>query len=203
MQHAARILIVEDEVIVADDLADLLGNLGYACCGFAASGEDAVRKAARLEPDLILMDIHLNGGMDGIEAAARIRGTREVPIIYLTAFTDRELVQRAAKTEANGYLVKPFQSGELRANIELALYKDFAEKERKRLTAERDNALEKVKMLSGLLPICSNCKRIRDDQGYWQRLEKYIQEHSEALFSHSICPECRVKLYPEFYSDPE
>lgn len=74
------------------------------------------------------------------------------------------------------------------------------EKERERLISELQNSLEKVKMLSGLLPICASCKKIRDDQGYWNQIESYIRDHSEANFSHSVCPECMTKLYPEFYN---
>lgn len=74
-----------------------------------------------------------------------------------------------------------------------------AEEERERLIRELQEALAKVKTLSGLLPICASCKKIRDDQGYWQQIEEYIQEHSNAEFSHSVCPECARKLYPEIY----
>jgi PAS domain S-box-containing protein len=76
-----------------------------------------------------------------------------------------------------------------------------AEEERERLIEELQEALAKVKTLSGLLPICASCKRIRDDRGYWQQIEAYIQEHSDAEFSHSVCPECARKLYPEIFQD--
>jgi hypothetical protein len=78
----------------------------------------------------------------------------------------------------------------------LALQRKWYEEERERLLLEREAALLQVKQLSGLLPICSGCKKIRDDHGYWQQIESYIQEHSEADFSHGLCPECLEKLYP-------
>jgi hypothetical protein len=74
-----------------------------------------------------------------------------------------------------------------------------AEEERERLIGQLQNALAEVKTLSGLLPLCSSCKRIRDDKGYWQQIEAYIRDHSEAEFSHSVCPECAKKLYPEVF----
>ena len=98
----------------------------------------------------------------------------------------------------------------LRATIEIALYKIQVEKERRaharereRLIQELEKALAEVKKLQGFLPICSCCKKIRNDDGYWQRIEQYIQDHSEVIFSHSICPECARKLYPEYYSQDE
>ena len=85
----------------------------------------------------------------------------------------------------------------------MALYKHKMEKEREKLIKELQDALAKVKKLSGFLPICSSCKKIRDDEGYWNQIESYIRDHSEAEFSHSICPECVKKLYPdlEIYDD--
>ncbi len=75
-----------------------------------------------------------------------------------------------------------------------------AEEERERLIAELQEAMSKVKFLSGMLPICSNCKKVRDDHGYWHQVESYIRDHSEAEFTHGICPECAVKLYPDYFS---
>ena len=117
------ILIVEDERIVAMDLASTLQELGYAVCGMAARGEDAIRKARELEPHLILMDVRLPGKLDGIQAAEAIREQRDIPVIYLTAHADDETLHRAANTLASGYLVKPFKSPELRCAIEIALHK--------------------------------------------------------------------------------
>jgi len=122
-----RILIVEDERIVAMDLAGTLAELGYAVAGMAARGEDAIEQAKRLNPNLILMDVRLAGKMDGIQAAQSIREQRDVPVVYLTAHSDNETLQRAANTAASGYLVKPFKSPELRCVIEIALHKHAAD----------------------------------------------------------------------------
>ena len=97
--EASRILIVEDEAIVAESLKDQLVNLGYQVCGTAANGEDAMRIMENSEPDLVMMDIMLEGSMDGIEVAGRIREKNEIPVIFLTAYSDNETLQRAKITE--------------------------------------------------------------------------------------------------------
>lgn len=122
-----RILIVEDERIVAMDLAGTLTELGYSVAGMATRGEDAIEQAKRLNPNLILMDVRLAGKMDGIQAAQSIREERDVPVVYLTAHSDNETLRRAANTAASGYLVKPFKSPELRCVIEIALHKHAAD----------------------------------------------------------------------------
>ena len=118
-----RILIVEDESIVAMDLKNRLVNLGYAVPLIVSSGEDAVEKAKETMPDIILMDIMLKGGMDGIEAAEKIRASHDIPILYLTAYSDDNTLHRAKITEPYGYLLKPFSERELLVSIETALYK--------------------------------------------------------------------------------
>lgn len=124
-----RILIVEDENIVAKDLEFTLKDLGYAISGVVDSGEEAVKRAKDDRPDLVLMDIMLRGGMDGIEAAEKIRSGFNVPVIYVTAHSDRELIERAKLTEPFGYLLKPFNERELHSTMEMALYKHKIERE--------------------------------------------------------------------------
>jgi PAS domain S-box-containing protein len=122
-----RILVVEDERIVAMDLAATLQELGYDVVGMATRGEDAVQRAHELQPELILMDVRLAGNLDGIQAAEIIHRSRDVPVVYLTAHSDNETLRRAAATAASGYLVKPFKSPELRCTIEVALHKHAAD----------------------------------------------------------------------------
>jgi signal transduction histidine kinase/response regulator of citrate/malate metabolism len=118
-----NILIVEDEAIVAADLAGKLMQLGYEVAGVAAGGEEAVLLASRLRPHLVLMDIWLKGPMDGIEAAEAIRRQEDVPVIYLTAHSDAATFSRAKLTDPFGYILKPFDERELATHIEMALYK--------------------------------------------------------------------------------
>ena len=324
----ARILIVEDEAIIARDLSQMLEKLGHTILDTVMTGEEAIASAAALQPDLVLMDIRLSGKTDGVAAAIRIREEHEIPIMFLTGNTDEATLQRAKAAVPLGYLPKPISSRELRVWVEMGLHRVSLERrvveserylfgvlnavgdavigtdagwkirgfnpaaekvtgwpaqeaigqplsavlklvnrdgspladdpvqaamqghsrhewrgnqwlvcrdgslkplsfassimgddrspaagivfafrdisERKKLEAEREHligelkaALENVKTLSGLLPICASCKQIRDDQGYWQSVEQYVAAHSEAHFSHSICPDCIKKLYPE------
>lgn len=125
---ATRILIVEDEILVARDLEQQLTVLGYQVAGIAATGARAIQLAAETQPHLILMDIRLQGALDGIATAEQIRQRHLLPVIYLTAHADRATVARARVTEPFGYILKPFEERELRTTIEMALYKHEAER---------------------------------------------------------------------------
>ena len=115
------ILIVEDEGVIALDIRATLGRLGYTVPAAVATGSEAIARVEELRPDLVLMDIHLRGEMDGVEAARAIRDRFGVPVIYLTAFADPATLQRARITEPFGYLLKPFEERELHIVIEMAL----------------------------------------------------------------------------------
>ncbi len=125
----ARILIVEDESIIARDIEESLTSLGFEVVSLEVSGEKAVERASREKPDLVLMDIVLQGPLDGIEAAAEIRSRLGIPVIYLTAYTGSKVMERAKVTEPFGYLIKPFDNRELSFAIEIALYKHKMEQE--------------------------------------------------------------------------
>jgi two-component system, cell cycle sensor histidine kinase and response regulator CckA len=328
------ILIVEDEAIVAADLENKLRQNGYEVGGIASQGLAAVELAQRLCPQLILMDIQLEGPLDGIEAAEMIHRQSDIPVVFLTAHSDRPTLARAKLTGPFGYILKPFDDRELVTQIELALYKYNAERQlreqgellrvtlssigeavittneaglitfinpvaeslsgwpmdqaaskpleevfrildektrevieypiedvlqtgervdmsnhillhgryggevpvncsgdpildekgkirgvvlvfrditkRRRAEEEKDaiiadlkQAIDKIRTLSGLLPICASCKKIRDDKGYWNQIEAYIRKHSEAEFTHGICPDCAKKLYPTLRIDDD
>lgn len=325
----ARILIVEDEGIIAQDIQTTLEKLGYEVPAIATVGEEAIEKTAELKPDLVLMDIVLWGGMDGVEAATHIRDRLRVPVIFLTAHSDSATLQRAKVTGPYGYIVKPLIERELRIGIEMALHKHqmeqrvaeqqqwfeatlasvgeavvatnargevrfmntlaesitgwtqreaigqhidnvlvlsaeaapsgsegpFAEavrkglvidwgsntwlwprhgpstpidytaarireedgatagvvvvfrditprremeEDRERLIRQLRTALENVKTLRGLLPVCASCKKIRDDKGYWEAVDAYIIKQGLGNVSHSLCPDCIRQLYPSF-----
>ncbi len=194
---STRILIVEDEAITALDLKRELLSLGHEVVGIADNAADAVKIAEELKPGLVLMDILLRGDMDGITAASAIRGDDDIPVVFLTAHSDEATLERALNAAPFGYILKPFQARELKVTIEVALYKHAKESEVRRLVIELEAALAKVKLLSGLLPICASCNKIRDEEGEWHIIEKYIAAHSEAEFTHGICPRCVEKLYPE------
>jgi CheY-like chemotaxis protein len=124
----AKVLVVEDQNIVALNIRNKLKNLGYIVPGTAATGEEAIKKAELTNADLVLMDIMLKGEMDGIEAARAIKEKLGIPILYLTAYTDDETLERAKTTEPAGYISKPFKEEDLHSNIEMALHKHRAEK---------------------------------------------------------------------------
>ncbi|WP_292465713.1 response regulator [Methanolobus sp.] len=119
----AKILVVEDENVVALEIKKRLTRLGYVVPSVAASGKEAISKAKGFLPDLILMDIRLKGEMDGIEAAQEIWTQLGIPVIYLTAHSDDETLKRAKQTNPYGYVLKPFEEEDLRAVIEVALYR--------------------------------------------------------------------------------
>jgi putative two-component system response regulator len=126
--NADKILVVEDEWVVADQLCRDLKDLGYTVCGAACEGDEALGKVKEHSPDLILMDIVLKGKMDGIETADRITSQFNTPIIYLTSYTNQEYIERAKQTNPFGYLVKPYKQKELHVNIEMALHKHRVDK---------------------------------------------------------------------------
>ncbi|HSF33125.1 MAG TPA: response regulator [Candidatus Tectomicrobia bacterium] len=127
MMHP-QIMVVEDESIVAEDMKAMLEGFGYTVAAVAFSGEDAVRKALDIHPDLVLMDIVLKGKMSGVEAVERIRSRCDIPVVYVTAYADEKTVRRAKATEPFGYILKPFDARELQTAIEIALYKHQMEK---------------------------------------------------------------------------
>ncbi|MCX9087135.1 MAG: response regulator [Candidatus Methanoperedens sp.] len=123
-----QILVVEDEVIVGIDIQRRLKNLGYTVPVVVSSGKEAIAKVRENNPDLVLMDINLYGKMDGIEAASKIHSFSDIPVIYLTAYTDDKTLERAKITEPYAYIIKPFKDRELQINLEIAFYKSRMEK---------------------------------------------------------------------------
>lgn len=119
----ASLFIVEDEAIVANDLRETLQGLGYAVAGIAKSGEIAVEKIGETRPDLVLMDIHLAGVMDGIDTAEKVHTVYNIPVVFLTAYADNDLLARAKLTEPYGYIIKPYDDRGLQSTIEMALFK--------------------------------------------------------------------------------
>jgi PAS domain S-box-containing protein len=139
-----QILVVEDESIVAEDIKRCLENLGYAVSAVVNSGEGAIKKAGETRPDLVLMDIMLQGKMDGIEAAGKIRSDFDIPVVYLTAYGDESIQERAKLTEPFGYIIKPFKERELKINIEIGLYKHNIETQLKESKEFYESVLEGI-----------------------------------------------------------
>lgn len=138
----ARILVVEDEIVVAMDIQKSLTSLGYSSPDMVFTGSDAVQIAVETHPDLVLMDIRLKGDMDGIEAAEQIRRRLDIPVVYLTAYADEQTLERAKRTQPYGYILKPFREKDLESSIEVALYKHSTEDRFKRRVRSRVKKLE-------------------------------------------------------------
>jgi two-component system, response regulator PdtaR len=127
-EGVTKLLLVEDEVIVAEDVKKRLESLGYAVIGIATRGQEAVEMAASMHPHLVLMDIGLRGGMDGIETVKRMREKVDVPVVFASAYSDDATLQRAKQAGPQGFVLKPFEERELHATIEMAIQKHSAEK---------------------------------------------------------------------------
>ncbi|KAF1078082.1 response regulator [Methanogenium sp. MK-MG] len=154
------ILIVEDEVIIAMELRETLEHLGYTVVGNELRGEDAVRSAGKLRPDVVLMDIHLKGEMDGIEASDLIARSYDIPVIYMTAHSDQGTLSRAIRTQPYGYIIKPFNERDLYSNIEMALHKHRV---KNRLDGSPEMVDSAINMIAGAMVIT-------DPQGRIERL---------------------------------
>ena len=207
-----RTLVVDDSPDMRKLIQSILTTKGQTEVLTAESARDAFRHLAiedhesgDVAIDLILMDIMMSD-MDGIRACQRIKAVerlREIPIIMVTGRTDSEDLRAAFAAGAMDYITKPLNSVELLARVSSALALKRAidiRKARERELLERhgqlEQALKEVKVLRGLIPICFSCKKIRDDQGYWHTIEAYIKTHSEADFSHGLCPGCLDKHFP-------
>jgi CheY-like chemotaxis protein len=189
-----NIMLVEDEFIIATDIKERLENLGYSVCALLDTGEAALEKAQTLLPDLVLMDIFLKGQMDGIEAAMVLNENAKLPIIFLTAYASEDIIERAKLTEPMGYIIKPFKDRELRAAIEIALYKIVRGKESGNEIFDWELSDPSKQQIPSLIHICAYCKNVRDKDGNWIQLERFVGEQTGVQFSHSICAECAKKL---------
>ncbi len=167
----ARIMVVEDEGVVALQIREALEGMGYQVPGIALTGEDAVAKVLDLEPDLVLMDIQLKGGLNGVEAASRIRARLDVPVVYLTAFSDEETLEQAQLTEPYGYVLKPFEERSLHAIIQMSLAKH------RRSRGERESGWWMSAVAASMMESVVIC----DAKGY----VKFINPSAEALFGKS------------------
>ena len=184
-----RVLIAEDDPLVAEVIQLELHAVAFSVVGRAADGRAAVELTCALRPDVVLMDVQMPE-MGGIEAAHAIQERCPTPVVILTVHGEQVVAAQAAAAGVGAYLIKPAGPEELERAITIARARFADLCELRRVNSELQEALARVKTLSGLLPICSHCKKIRDDQGYWLQVEEYLQDRSEAEFTHGICPQC-------------
>ena len=191
-------------VLIVDDIPQNIKILGALLEGkcillSAANGKKAVQVATEQMPDLIIMDVMMPE-MDGYIACKTIKGnpqTAEIPIIFITALGDTANLVEGFKAGGVDYIVKPFSPEEVLARVNTHLELKRMRDELKKTVSDLQNALAQVKLLTGLIPMCAGCKKIKDDHGYWQEVSNYITDHSNAQVSHSLCNECIIKLYPD------
>ncbi|MCX6121283.1 MAG: response regulator [Ignavibacteriales bacterium] len=196
-QKHLRVLVVDDQESIRELLRRQLEKIGHTVVGKASNGMQAIELTRSLEPDIVLMDIEMPK-MDGLEATKIILDKYPRPVVLLTSHEDPEMVRRASQAGAGAYLLKPPSAEEIERTMIIAAARFADLLELRRLNAELKQALDNVKVLGGLLPICANCKSIRNDKGYWKAVEEYLSENSDVHFSHSLCPACIDKLYPDY-----
>ncbi len=184
-QDRANVLAVDDSEENLRLLGSALRKNGYAVA-IAQSGEEAIGFVKTHPVDAILLDIMMPH-LDGYEVCRRLKAdirTRDIPILFLTAKTDQDSLLKGFAAGGVDYLTKPFHMPELLARVGAHV--------------KLKKALEEIRTLRGLIPICAYCHKIRDDSGYWEQVESYIQSRTAAVFSHTICPICEKKHFPQF-----
>ena len=204
------ILIVDDEPDIASTLSMLMTDEGYRVIT-ATDGQEALKRFSSHPVDVVISDIRMPG-VDGLSLLRRIKALDpEAAIIMMTGFASVENAVSAMKENgAYDYLLKPIEDIDI---LLMSVSRALAHRRLKlennallgRLTRKTDDlekkngeleeALRTIKVLQGILPICSGCRKIRDDKGYWQQLEQYIEEHADVMFSHGICEACARKIY--------
>jgi AmiR/NasT family two-component response regulator len=192
-----RVVIADDQESMSAIIRRQLIKIGHVVIGKATNGRQAVEMTQLLQPDIVLMDIEMPE-MDGLEAARLIHEKSPRPVVLLTGHDDPEMVRKASQAGVGAYLMKPPSAPEIERAIIIAVARFADLMELRRLNIELQLALDNVKALKGLLPICAGCKKIRDDKGYWEGVETYIKKHADVEFSHGLCPECLTRLYPEY-----
>lgn len=198
-----RVVLVVDDI--PTNLSALFKKLNQA--GFkvlmADSGTFALSQAAIIQPDIILLDVMMPD-LDGFTVCRRLKddaATRDIPIIFMTALNDIESRLRGFAVGGVDYVTKPLRYPEVLARLNTHLTNRILQKTLQEKVEQLETVLAQVKTLQGLLPICAHCKKIRDDKGYWQQLESYLEEHSDVEFSHGLCPDCLKEHYPEYYRE--
>jgi len=190
MDEKKKILVVDDEKTNRNILVNILKDYRVI---LARDGKQALERArSATPPDLILLDIIMPkpNGFEVCESLKADNKTASIPIIFISGKRETKDIIKGFKVGGADYVVKPFQPEELLARIETHLKLETTINDLK-------IALSKVKTLSGLIPICSSCKSIRNDEGFWEQVEVYITDNSEAELTHSLCPSCVKKLYPD------
>jgi len=201
------LLYVEDEQVTRSAVARMLKRRVLTVYE-AENGQEGLDLYKQYRPDIVISDIRMPV-LDGMEMSKEIKALdKNSKIILTTAHSDASILINSIEVGIDKYIMKPLDMASLFSSVEKCAENIMLEKKIQQQNKEKDelisklqDALNNVKKLSGLLPICSSCKKIRNDNGYWKQIEGYIAEHSEAVFTHGICPDCMKRLYPNLIQD--
>lgn len=198
-----RILVVDDDPDILFATVRILKKEGFEVI-HADNGNQSLEKVEKDHPDLILLDVELPDIL-GTEVCEKIKGNPNHQKKYIMMLsggrTSSDDQADGLDSGADGYIARPVSNRELVSRVNSMVRLIRAEKKSDSYILELEQAMEKIKVLSGIVPICMHCKSIRNDKGYWDRLEAFIESHSSAQFSHSICESCLEKYYPEEEDD--
>lgn len=193
------ILVVDDNPDNLRLLAGILSEHHYKI-RLAPGGERALATIRKEAPDLVLLDIMMPH-MNGFEVCRQLKAAQEtagIPVIFISALDETIDKVKAFSTGGVDYITKPFKSEEVLARVKTHLALRRLQRNLEKKNEQLRRALDEIRILRGILPICSSCKKIRNEDGYWEQIEIYIRDRSEVDFSHGICEECARKIYPEF-----
>jgi len=202
-QTATRVLIAENDYLVTEAICGALEEIGCEKVGEAADGLQAIHLTCSEKPDVVLMDIKMPE-MDGIEATRRIQEQCPTPVVVLTAYETQDLIREASEAGVSAYLTKPPRTNEIERAITIARARFNEMAECRRLCEELNSRLKRTEdgdsqgnALEGFLPICSHCKKIREEDGHWCEVDAYVEERCQAQFTHGVCPDCLKEHYPD------
>jgi len=196
-------MLTEGTILIVDDtpenltlLRSMLTEKGYRVLA-AINGELALKAVRTNLPDLILLDIRMPG-MDGYEVCKQLKSeekTRKIPVIFISALNEVDDKVKALSLGGVDYITKPFQAEEVLARIKTHLTLRSLQKSLEDKNAQLQKALDEIKILQGIIPICTNCKKVRDDENFWNNVEGYLKKRLDIELSHSVCPDCSKKLF--------
>ena len=206
MSEPAKVLVTDDDPQILHLTAAVLERAGYEVLE-ASTGKECLEAVQAYHPDVVLLDVMLPD-VSGIEVCKQIKADKALQGIFVILASgvqvSSEYQAGGLDVGADGYLIKPISNKELAARVHSIIRIKRAEdalrekeKEQQKLISELQEALAEIKTLKGFIPICATCKKIRDDEGYWNQLEAYISKHTDAVFSHGMCPECAEKYREE------